>query len=238
MIEDTFQGKLKTTIEDYVRSNVYTAIPAKVIGTGNFSSQQSVDVEPLVAITYSDGASIKLPAIYDVPVIFPAGGGGLLSFPITIDDTVLLVFCMRSITDWLASEGTGVIVPVNNRFYHIADAVAIPGLYTDTTNKTPSPTNAEMKFNGMSLRMESGGDAVLDNSLGSIKLGSDGMVTVNGIVTIDTSGNIVTTGTINSGAITSTGLVQGIELTDGSTNYSTHTHGGVQTGSGSTGVPQ
>jgi len=213
-MSNSMSGNLKVLIEDYVRTNVFTSMPAKVVSIAKLNSHQQVSVQPLTAIKFGDGAAISLPQIDSVPVVFSGGGGAMFSYPIKVDDVVLLVFCMRSLDEWKHGDGLDVVVPTSNRFYNINDAVAIPGLFTAGAAKAPSTDNVELRFNDMAFSLTKTGDIVMGNGAGSITLQADGTVNING-VTIDTSGNIVSNGV----------------------DYLTHVHTGVQTGGGSTGGP-
>ena len=112
-----------------LESKVQTALPAKVVNINNFNGEQMVDVKPLVDITTKDYVALEYPVIYDVPVVFPSAGGGMLSFPIAVGDTVLLIFSKRPLGAWLMSDGEQVS-PKNFSSFNLTDAIAIPGLYT------------------------------------------------------------------------------------------------------------
>jgi len=73
-----------------------------------------------------DGA-VRYPAVTDVPVLFPSGGGFSFSWPLAAGDTGLLIFAERSIGEWLHQGGDDV-TPSARRAYDLSDAVFIPGL--------------------------------------------------------------------------------------------------------------
>ena len=75
--------------------------------------------------------------------------------------------------------------------------------------------------------LKNDGTISVTNQAGSLEMQPSGTIIANG-VEIDTSGNITTSGTIIGGQVqTSAGI-----------NLDTHTHGGVETGGGSTGPAQ
>ncbi len=141
------------SVEDFLRDNLYTALPAEVKEVSNVGSDQTVDVKPLVRKIYRDGVVLETPMILDVPVVFPSAGGGILSFPIQKGDTVLLVFCMRSLDEWL--NGTGEeVTPRTLRQFNITDAIAIPGLYNKANSMDINPNDVELKFKTAKLKFQ------------------------------------------------------------------------------------
>jgi hypothetical protein len=133
------------SVKSFVRGNLYTAMPAQVVSVADFATEQTIDVKPVVRRVYEDTTVLESPDIYSVPVMFPSAGGGLLSFPIQVGDTVLLVFSMRSIEDWLEGDGS-VVTPSSSRAHSLTDAIAIPGLYTKTSHLEPNTDDVELKF--------------------------------------------------------------------------------------------
>lgn len=93
------------------------------------------------------------------------------------------------------------------------------------------------------LWLKNDGSTVLTNSVGSFELQADGDVVING-VTIDTLGNITTPVNINAANVAASAtmnaatMVASTSLTVEGTEMKGHRHGGVQTGSGTSGGPQ
>ncbi len=82
--------------------------------------------------------------------------------------------------------------------------------------------SAGVSVNEVYLKLDS--SVLISNANGDITLGADGsviMASPGGSLTLDTAGNVTITG----------------ELIIGGIPFSTHVHGGVTTGGGSTGVP-
>lgn len=149
-------------VQDAIRSGVYTVLPAKVTNVSQLSSQQVINATPLIGRRYEDGTYLEPQEIYNIPVMFPSAGGGILSFPIKEDDGVLLLFSMRDIDNWEDSNGIDILPPYSPRNHAMTDAIAIAGLYTKNNNLAPSPTDVEIKFAGSSWKMKPNGDVVLD----------------------------------------------------------------------------
>lgn len=176
--------------------------------------------------------SSQIPLLVDVPVVFPRGGGCTLTFPIKPGDECLLVFADRCIDFWWQNGGTQ--EPVDPRQHDLSDAFAIPG-----------PMSQAQKISGIStsaaqLRTDDGAAFVELAAAHDITLVTPGKltasaqggteitsptITLSGDVTIN--GNASITGTLNT-----TG-----EITGGGVTLGSHTHKGVQTGSGNTGEP-
>jgi hypothetical protein len=171
------------TAAGYARESISTAIPAEVMKVSSFQGEQLIDAKPLIQRIYDDGSSLEPSTVPNVPVVFPSAGGGLLSFPIAVGDTVLLIYSMRSIEEWL--EGTGANVrPLDSRSHHRSDAIAIPGLYTKSSNLSPSPTAVELKFKEMSVRLDP------DNKLSLTSNASSVVLQANGDIDITAAGNV------------------------------------------------
>ncbi len=184
---------------EYRLSDVHTALPARIIKYE--ADQQKASVQPLIKKQYQDGTVESNPIITGVPVIFPSGGGALLSFPIQPGDLVLLVFSERSLDNWVASTGQEV-EPNDSRKHDFSDAIAIPGLFTFAKTLNADPDAVVLKFNS-----------------GSIKIKTDGSVEINA-AQIKLSGNVMIEGNVSiSGKATSNNL-----------DLTTHIHAELQSG--------
>ena len=127
---------IREATEDRLRA-LHTALPGEVKEWD--PATQTVTVKPLVhgAVQDADGRYVteELPEIYDVPVMFPRTAAGYITFPIVPGDTVLLVFCERSIGQWRYTGRPG--SPGDQRAHSLGSAVAIPGLYA-TRDELPA----------------------------------------------------------------------------------------------------
>ncbi len=74
---------------------------------------------------------VNLPLCVDVPIMFPRGGGYLMTFPIAAGDECLLVFSSRCIDGWW--QHGGVQPPLDGRMHDLSDAFAIPGPHSQAT---------------------------------------------------------------------------------------------------------
>ena len=186
------------------------ALPAVIVSFDRTSNRAVV--APAVTSASSNGETINLPQISNVPVCTAGGGGFAASFPLVQGDTGWLLFCDRDISLFKSS---GVISPANtDRLHNLADAVFLPDVMG---RASVSATNA----------------AVWQTYDGSVQIAlSTSGVSITGDTAI--SGNLSVTGSISA-----TGDVSaGGDVTAGGISLKNHVHGGVQGGSGTTGVPQ
>lgn len=184
---------LITVINDAIRyqlGEVNTAIPARILKYD--PTKQEAEVQPLIKKRYKNGNVVDRAVITGVPVVFPAAGGGIISFPITVGDTVLLIFSQRSIDRWVRGNG-GPIDPADNRKHDISDAIAIPGLFALNSALQSDPNNVVIKFKGASIAL---------TPEGAVQIIAPGGLVVTGDLTV--SGNIVANEVTASGKILST----------------------------------
>lgn len=181
--------QLEFQIKDEVSYLINSSFPAEVVSVKKLGTKQFVDIKPLIYVKHPDG-TLDTPFIYDVPVVFMGGGGALFSVPLEAGDTVLAVVSQRCIANWLLGDGSRVEEAGGDQF-DLNDCMAIPGLFTASSNLRPNTTDVEIKFKGMSFRLEGGGEAVLDNSEGaSFKMKTDGSFDINGAI-ITPSGDVI-----------------------------------------------
>ena len=108
---------------DYNLGNLYTCLPG-VVQSFN-PSKGTVDVKPSIKKLMSDGKTMDLPVLKEVPIVMPQCSQGGLSLPIGSGDGVLLMFSQRSIDAWKAGKTDS--KPNSTRKFSISDAFAIPG---------------------------------------------------------------------------------------------------------------
>lgn len=124
---DVIQAQVRDTKED-----IHTSIPAKVVSYNR--TRQTAHVKPLVWDwdhgESEDGTDSRVgiapPVFPDVPIMFPAGGGYRITFPVSVGDQVLLVFPERSIREWRIGGSSG--MPKSEVRHGLNGAIAIPGL--------------------------------------------------------------------------------------------------------------
>lgn len=150
----TLKDTIQSNVEKYL-NDMYTAIPAQVLSYD--ATLQEVEVQPAINEIYMDGQKAVRGAKSKVPVIFPSAGGGILSFPIQAGDTVLLIYSMRNIDDWLAGDGN-TVDPSTLRKFSENDCVALVGLTPSAKLLNPNPDDVELKFNDNRITLKANGD--------------------------------------------------------------------------------
>jgi hypothetical protein len=182
-----------SSIEGHLRETSLGGMPAMIVDVSSYGDKQFVNVRPQISRLLETGEVISNDeiTIYDVPVIWPSGGGAMLSFPLKVGDTVWLSFSQRNLEDWLYSDGTQEVIPGDSRHFSMTDAVAIPGLYTALSNLKPSTENVEIKFGNHLISLRPSGELYVTNGGAEIKLNPSGTITANG-ATITTNGNVIT----------------------------------------------
>lgn len=147
---------MKSHLES-LQSQIFTGLPAIVTDNSEYESKNIISVRPTIDMQHSDGQVSECPEIFNVPVINPSAGGGLLSFPIQIGDTVWIEFSMRNIEEWLEGDGGSVTEPTQ-RMHDMSDAVAIVGLYTKNSHLQPDKKDVVLKFKDNKLVLKEDGN--------------------------------------------------------------------------------
>lgn len=108
--------------------DVHTMLPARVERYD--SVNHLVDVKPLLKTVHLDAEGERIAGsiqvIPNVPLLFFGAGGVRITVPVSVGDTVMLVFCEASLDTW--KERGIEVEPGDDRRHNFTDAVAIPGL--------------------------------------------------------------------------------------------------------------
>lgn len=106
---------------------IWTALPGIVVSYN--PAQMTLVVQPTIQAQVMDKDGTlswqTLPQLLDVPVCFPNGGGFALTFPIAVDDEVLVVFSSRCIDNWWYQSG--IQTQAQLRLHDLSDGFAIIG---------------------------------------------------------------------------------------------------------------
>lgn len=207
-----------------MRASLQTALPGIIVSFDPVKVTAVVQPALRAVQQGADGAysGLDLPVLPDVPVVFPHAGGATLTFPVKPGDECLLIFAARCIDAWWQSGG--VQFPVEPRMHDLSDAFAILG--------PMSLPKAIAGISGSAVQLRSDdGAAFVEINPTTHKV----TVSTSGAVDVTAGGDInLTAATIKlNGAVQITGAL----TNNGKAVGSTHVHGGVQTGGGSTGVP-
>lgn len=210
-IGDLEEG-IKAAISDFL-ARTWTCLPA-IVQSVNLE-KMTIQALPTIRayVRQSNGVQdwVQLPAIPDVPILFPAAGQFALTLPIAVGDEVLLIFADRCIDSWW--QNGGVQNQFELRMHDLSDAFAIPGPRS-LPNVIPS-----ISSDSAQLR-------TLDGSA-YIELAPGGIVNIVAPGGVNITGDVMVTGTVTG---TEDGVFDGISVDE-------HVHGGVQSGGDMTGPP-
>lgn len=175
-----------------------------------------------------DEVSMPFPNIYKVPVRWPSFSGGNVGFkgPVNPGDKGQLIFSQQ------ASDGTD-----DERRFDLSDAYFIIAS-NEVTAGGANNTDAIMWFGGASIRITGAGQ-ILFTAPGGTNFDApentyNGKQTTAGLIT-GAGGFVIGGGSGATAAITGNVNITGTVTNNGKNIGSTHTHGGVATGGGTTG---
>jgi len=196
--------------EENLKRQIRVCLPA-IVETFNGST---VDVQTAISIVAANGETIDGPLLKNVPVKMTGGGGFAVYIPLKKGDTGWLIFADKDIS--IFKQNRKKSPPNTYRLHDWEDAIFIPDAM-DTAQ----------------IAQEDKSNLVLQSLDGAVKISvSSSAVNVKGNMAID--GDLSVSGTISAdGDITSSG-----DIVTGTISLKSHIHGGVTTGSGTTGTPQ
>jgi hypothetical protein len=151
-------------------SMLETGFPATIVEYDN----QIATVKPVMNKRFTDGDTAEIGELYNVPVIFPSGGGGILSFPVAVGDPVWVQSASTSIDTWKDTYSLNT-TPVIKRRHSINDVVCFPCLYPKNIRLGANNENIELIFNKINTSTET---REVEEVLSSIKMLPDGKVEV------------------------------------------------------------
>jgi hypothetical protein len=186
-----------------------------------------------------------LPLLVDVPVFMPRAGGFCITMPVSAGDECLVVFGDSCMDAWWQSGG--IQNQMDKRRHDLSDGYALMGIWSQpkkledySTNSIQIRNNAgtnKIELSSTGLTLQFGATTLVLNAAGITLNGAALSLTGTSTVNI-TSPTITETGITNIvGATNITGDL-GISaiVTMAGKVFSTHTHGGVTTGNGTTGA--
>ena len=208
-------------------ADMHICMPAKILEYDY--TKQKAKVQPSLNQKYNDGEVIELPAIYNVPVVHPASGGASITFPVNINDTVLLVFSEKSLEEWLSNGEQ--VTPDDPRQNNLTDAIALLGL-NPFSKTSPAANNTDLliKYDGSEVKLKPSGVIDINATEGNITANN-----VNITGDVDITGDLTVSGKITGQNVEATAEVKGATALIGGKDFATHTHSGVTSGSSNTG---
>lgn len=125
---------------------------------------------------------VGMPVVKDVPVAFPQGGGGYLTFPLKQGDRVWLWVSQRSLDAWKETDGKTPLVPGDARRHHLTDVVAYPGVGTykaPLVKADPNDVVLGLADGSVEMHMEPGGNFWLKSP--NVSIGAKGLTGDNAV---------------------------------------------------------
>lgn len=247
--EASLEELLKASFESNL-NNQYTVLPCIVVAVRDGLSGQMVDIQPTINQKFKDGTVKERPAILGVPVSFPVSNRAGITFPIKVGDTGTAMFSMRNMDGWKAGNGRPAS-PGNFAKMDKGDAIFLPGIQPPSVavnnpgkHVLPHDTNDTVLFANLGsaeceVRLKASGSIEITTSGQPVIINcSDATVNATDSINLNTQTMIVDCPeTTWLGNITLQGnLTQIGTYTLNSINVNLHVHGGVTTGSGTSGA--
>lgn len=223
------------------QGNIWTALPAYIAANPGYNAAKlTVSAQPTIQGQFQqpDGTwlSANLPLCLDCPVMFPGGGGFVLTFPLATNDEGLLVFASRCIDSWWQSGG--IQTQAELRMHDMSDGFFIPtgGLSQPNVPSALSTTTCQLRSIDGSTYVEVANGKII-NIVAPTGLNVNAPVTFQQSVTFlgQVNGQSGGGGTVNFGSasLKTSGDIE----TGGVDSINSHTHSGVQSGGSDTGPP-
>lgn len=181
---------------------------------------KTADIQPAVSLVAENGETLNPPLLKNVPVKFAGGGGFALYFPLQKGDTGWLIFADADISIFKSSRQ--VSPPNTYRRHDLADAVFIPD-----TMQTAQISEEDAQRTVLQTL-----DGQIKISLGQKNIKVKGNLNITGSLSV--SGNINAQGSVTSGDT----VTAQADVIGGGISLKNHVHGGVMSGSGTTGPAQ
>jgi len=192
-------------------ARVRTIILAKVVAVtsaGEVAEAGLIDVQPITNMVDGDNNASQHGVIHNILYERVQGGLNAIIMDPQVGDIGRVAICDRDISANKAVRG--IANPGSYRRFSFSDGVYLGGVLNGVPNQY-------VQFNDLGI-------AIVDKNGNSVVMNADG------ITITDCNGNIID---MSAAAIATTGLLKN----NGKAVGSTHTHSGVTTGSGDTGVP-
>ncbi len=154
--------------------SINTCLPGLVVSYD--AATRRAKVQAALQMVGADGNPVDRPAVANVPVVFPSGGGFSLVFPLEAGDPVLLVYSQRGLRDFKKTHAMS--QPGVESFFSYRDAIAIPGFGALSTIPAV-PGAVSLQADDGSTYVSLGPDGVAIKTSGTVSIEA-AEVTVNG----------------------------------------------------------
>jgi len=208
---------------------IFTMMPGLIVSYD--AAKRRATVQLAIDRLKTDGTRMELPALVDVPTLFPSSKKFSIQFPLEKDDPVMVCFSSRDLSAFKVSYAQSA-PQRSGGLFQIKDGVAIPG-FGNLTN-TPAKTDAITIQNAAGTTYV----AVEENEVTAVGVQKvtatapvielNGNVTINGDVEINNTAPVQ----VSNGLINSSG-----DIVSGTVSLETHLHSAVTTGPDVSGPP-
>jgi len=192
----SLQETIDDRIQEFLEEDLLIAIPAVVVGVGDYTTLQCVDVQPVFTKKLKDGREIKAPVIQKVFVKNIKAGYFSITFPIAVGDLVTLHYSHVEISRWLDTDG-GTLVQDTFSTPSERDCWVEHGFGTRENNQSPNQRNLEIISLNTDVIPATFTALTLDPS-GTVSIASTNVVNVQA-----TEVNVTASGTDNKVSVTS-----------------------------------
>lgn len=217
-LADVLDAHARTTC-----SRIHTSLPGKVVSYN--PATNTADVQISVKAPFFDLAGEReydeMPTLPNVPIIWPRGGGFVMTLPIGPGDFVWLMFAELSLAEWRA---TGQLSePTDARRHSIGYPYAIPGAFPDVSPMAALDATAR------------GSKAIFGND-GGVAIHIDGTTIKLNPLAFDAVA-LATPTQAGLAACMAAANATLSNLASAISTFNSHTHSGVTAGAGVTGPP-
>jgi len=168
----TFQQALRESL-DGRQAEIWTGMPGIIQSFDPAKRTCVVQPAIMAQVMKPDNTFVweALPLLLDCPVIFPGGGGFVLTFPLKAGDEVFVNFGNRCIDQWYQSGG--IQIQAELRMHSLSDGFVLAGV-SSLPNVQPAISTANVQ-----LRSDDGSTFVELTPAGNARLQAPGNVDID-----------------------------------------------------------
>lgn len=202
---------VQTQIVDNI-NKIETTMICKVVSVN--VQKQTYNVIPVLSTIQPDGSELQRAMIISCPLSNSITSQFGISNPFSIGDYVVVTVCKESVESALGNGRSHTA----NKYFRLLDGVIVGGILQNDV------AISQIQSNELRIFSRTGNASIVLKTNGEVIINAD-TITMNGNVNIN--GNLTVSGESTSSDHISGGI-----------SGSSHTHGGVTTGGGSTSTPQ
>lgn len=153
-IVDVFDKYIDSRLDD-----LHTCIPGQILQYYGHTERKA-KIKLMVKLRNVNNQIIEVQPIDDVPIIFPGTNQFSFLFPLNAGDGILVLFSESSIGEFL--NGNDVVNADDLRKFDLADAIAVPGLWSfrnapqNTTHIIELNDAGQLEIKGTTIKLKAG----------------------------------------------------------------------------------